>query len=420
LDIGSGFEQHSQTVIDKLLGDANGLTARGPAREEPVDLQSEEGIMSVAQRVVDSLVAIVNANTAYNQDVMEISAKVSCIMDAAMNMLGRESPSPVMTNGTKLVHPDEFKNPSTFLKIYGDPLCFSNQGPLPKRGRSGNWECPRCRNVNFPRRFRCNKCSTARDDHGDRIVSDYAKQVYERYMSKSSLPPPAHNPRNSVQGIPPQPNHISPNRHPDNNISGNPNQDPMRFREPSAMSQNNRNRPSPPPVPSTYPINWRSDPRNRGPGDRRETLEHDEQYSHPRQFRKASSHSDNSGMNGHADGTVIFSRNVSVHKYLDGKAREHSDRTANSQPRNWNQAMESNRSMDFMPKPKTDPERSSATGDHVKQPQFGREAFSSADTYNAGSDYDRGPNRGKDYSNYVGFCSAFTRMGSDRSDSRDN
>lgn len=82
----------------------------------------------------------------------------------------------------KLVHPDEFKNASTFLKIYGDPLCFTKNGPLPKKGRNGNWECSKCNNVNFPRRFRCNMCSTTRDEEGDRVVSEYARQVYERYI----------------------------------------------------------------------------------------------------------------------------------------------------------------------------------------------------------------------------------------------
>ena len=82
----------------------------------------------------------------------------------------------------KLVHPDEFKNPSTFLKIYGDPLCFAKNGPLPKKGRNGNWECSKCTNVNFPRRFRCNMCGTGRGEEGDWIVAEYARQVYERYL----------------------------------------------------------------------------------------------------------------------------------------------------------------------------------------------------------------------------------------------
>ncbi|EZG50648.1 putative zinc-finger Ran-binding domain protein [Gregarina niphandrodes] len=85
-------------------------------------------------------------------------------------------------SGVKLVHPDEFKNPSTFLKIYGDPLCFSRLGPLPKKDRNGNWECQDCGNVNFPRRFRCNMCQKARSPEGDQLVAEYAAQVYERYQ----------------------------------------------------------------------------------------------------------------------------------------------------------------------------------------------------------------------------------------------
>eukprot|EP00923_Selenidium_pygospionis_P013095 GHVN01022621.1.p1 GENE.GHVN01022621.1~~GHVN01022621.1.p1 ORF type:complete len:260 (-),score=64.39 GHVN01022621.1:273-938(-) len=161
-----------------------------------------------------------------------------------------------------LAHPDEFKNPSSFLKIYGDPLCMmTNQGasftssitptlptssitptsltssitptsltsPIPPfsptlsttptslnsiltaapaastiglsalsehspsvvtddlhllnpiKGKNGNWACLRCSNINFPRRFRCNKCSERRNDEGDEIVREYAMTVYSQF-----------------------------------------------------------------------------------------------------------------------------------------------------------------------------------------------------------------------------------------------
>eukprot|EP00918_Siedleckia_nematoides_P089137 GHVU01195990.1.p1 GENE.GHVU01195990.1~~GHVU01195990.1.p1 ORF type:complete len:372 (+),score=42.17 GHVU01195990.1:3507-4622(+) len=90
---------------------------------------------------------------------------------------------------TVLAHPDEFKNPSSFLKIYGDPLCRDGKGPgdsgnLPNltKGLNGNWTCRNCSNVNFPRRFRCNKCSAQRDEEGDRSVAEYAKQVYRQHV----------------------------------------------------------------------------------------------------------------------------------------------------------------------------------------------------------------------------------------------
>lgn len=112
---------------------------------------------------------------------------------------------------TMLAHPDEFKNPSSFLKIYGDPLCgkqapsgnqsppigtigtpshdfqagnvgagFSNINPM--KGQNGNWACCKCSNVNFPRRFRCFKCGEYRDEVGDKIVAEYAKHVYLHHL----------------------------------------------------------------------------------------------------------------------------------------------------------------------------------------------------------------------------------------------
>ncbi|KAH8582900.1 little finger domain containing [Cryptosporidium sp. chipmunk genotype I] len=113
---------------------------------------------------------------------------------------------------TMLAHPDEFKNPSSFLKIYGDPLCgkqpsngnqgshlmgnlggqthefqtgnsgagFANANPM--KGQNGNWACCKCSNVNFPRRFRCFKCGEYRDEIGDKIVAEYAKHVYLHHL----------------------------------------------------------------------------------------------------------------------------------------------------------------------------------------------------------------------------------------------
>eukprot|EP00922_Rhytidocystis_sp_ex-Travisia-forbesii_P041159 GHVS01061429.1.p1 GENE.GHVS01061429.1~~GHVS01061429.1.p1 ORF type:complete len:693 (+),score=144.34 GHVS01061429.1:359-2437(+) len=82
-----------------------------------------------------------------------------------------------------LAHPAEFKNPSSFLKIYGDPMCANGMGAkTPLRGAHGNWVCTKCDCVNFPRRFRCNKCETYRDARGDDVVSSYARFVYEQHL----------------------------------------------------------------------------------------------------------------------------------------------------------------------------------------------------------------------------------------------
>ncbi|KAL8443752.1 hypothetical protein Emag_005836 [Eimeria magna] len=93
-----------------------------------------------------------------------------------------------------LAHPDEFRNPSSFLKIYGDPLCSlspSSAAALvagntnsPTANRDGNWVCCFCNNINFPRRFRCNKCNELRGPEGDKIVAEYARAVYAHHTER--------------------------------------------------------------------------------------------------------------------------------------------------------------------------------------------------------------------------------------------
>ncbi|KAL8435527.1 hypothetical protein ACSSS7_002454 [Eimeria intestinalis] len=93
-----------------------------------------------------------------------------------------------------LAHPDEFRNPSSFLKIYGDPLCslspssaaalIAGNTNSPTANRDGNWVCCYCNNINFPRRFRCNKCNELRGPEGDKIVAEYARAVYAHHTER--------------------------------------------------------------------------------------------------------------------------------------------------------------------------------------------------------------------------------------------
>lgn len=95
-----------------------------------------------------------------------------------------------------LAHPDEFRNPSSFLKIYGDPLCSlspasaaaflagGSSSTSPAANRDGNWVCTCCNNINFPRRFRCNKCNEPRGPEGDKIVAEYARAVYTHHAER--------------------------------------------------------------------------------------------------------------------------------------------------------------------------------------------------------------------------------------------
>lgn len=107
-------------------------------------------------------------------------------------------PSDVLRIGGKhfgaplvLAHPEEFKNPSSFLKVYGDPLCSKSMMSAEAkalsnvtvvRGQNGNWGCGRCGNINYPRRFRCNKCNELRNAQGDAVVAEYVLAVYERHL----------------------------------------------------------------------------------------------------------------------------------------------------------------------------------------------------------------------------------------------
>ncbi|EPT26787.1 putative zinc-finger Ran-binding domain, related protein [Toxoplasma gondii TgCatPRC2] len=86
-----------------------------------------------------------------------------------------------------LVPPENLKNPSSFLKIYGDPLCFAGSRNL-VAGCRGNWKCAKCGTVNFPRRFRCKQCDKERDEEGHRIVLEYAKTVYQQYLAAGLWP----------------------------------------------------------------------------------------------------------------------------------------------------------------------------------------------------------------------------------------
>jgi hypothetical protein len=94
---------------------------------------------------------------------------------------GRRNGAPIV-----LAHPEEFKNPSSFLKVYGDPLCIhlNDEKTVTSilRGKNGNWGCQRCGNVNYPRRFRCNKCNELRSAKGDAVVSEYVLNVYEQHV----------------------------------------------------------------------------------------------------------------------------------------------------------------------------------------------------------------------------------------------
>ncbi|EEA04850.1 uncharacterized protein CMU_039170 [Cryptosporidium muris RN66] len=189
------------TVTEKYSGESNHnnnlnsltmIKAKDLTDKLVIDLVKENQSLNVIEAATEILqCALANLGIKYNKDSLTSG-------NWSPNTLGVGGPN--FAAPTMLAHPDEFKNPSSFLKIYGDPLCGKtpsnthqtqvlNQnnsstfsGVNPMKGQNGNWACVKCSNVNFPRRFRCFKCGEYRDETGDRIVADYAKQVYLHHL----------------------------------------------------------------------------------------------------------------------------------------------------------------------------------------------------------------------------------------------
>lgn len=149
----------SKEVADKVVGDLSG------------DMDPTQSAIEVLKTSLAML--------GYSVDQADPSKGEERVVDRDVPIQGLGGPH--FSAPTMLAHPDEFKNPSSFLKIYGDPLC-GGAGNNPVKGQNGNWTCSKCQNVNFPRRFRCNKCNEYRDAEGDEIVSEYSKTVYHQHL----------------------------------------------------------------------------------------------------------------------------------------------------------------------------------------------------------------------------------------------
>jgi len=50
----------------------------------------------------------------------------------------------------------------------------SKKGRAPKVGESGNWACPKCGNVNFGSRDRCNRCDSGKDGGAGGFAPSYS------------------------------------------------------------------------------------------------------------------------------------------------------------------------------------------------------------------------------------------------------
>ncbi|KAH8742094.1 hypothetical protein FG386_003421 [Cryptosporidium ryanae] len=209
-------------IVEKLI-----LDIVNSNRQQNVSINGVfDQVSEILTLALSSLGSKFNKNTIYTKNKSRSDSSVQSLQ-AQNNNWGQNSlgvGGPNFAAPTMLAHPDEFKNPSSFLKIYGDPLCGksttgsgsnnnssqnttgSNSGICttdlsgqsvnptnngntqfaninnPTKGQNGNWACSKCNNVNFPRRFRCFKCGEYRDEAGDKIVAEYAKHVYLHHL----------------------------------------------------------------------------------------------------------------------------------------------------------------------------------------------------------------------------------------------
>lgn len=149
----------------------------------------EANVRVVAKQTVDGLLLQFQQQgfadpRAAAHESLQMSLNVLGMPAASIPIASAEASLP-LPGPQVILSPDEFKNPSSFLRCYGDPLAATaprHGGCIPESNQDGNWRCERCGNVNFPRRQRCHKCQETRGPNGDAIVLRYCLRVYEQLL----------------------------------------------------------------------------------------------------------------------------------------------------------------------------------------------------------------------------------------------
>lgn len=164
---------------------------KAPRATEPLP----ESPRSRIRRLEEANIRVVGKQTAdalllqfQQQGFSDPGAAAHECLRVSIELLGKPPPNTVLSGAEPglavqvLLSPEEFKNPSSFLRVYGDPLaasagrCGRHQ---PESHQDGNWRCEQCGNINFPRRQRCHKCHDPRGPSGDAIVMQYCLRVHE-------------------------------------------------------------------------------------------------------------------------------------------------------------------------------------------------------------------------------------------------
>lgn len=205
--VGAGGNASEKLPATTVAPSSNAqVAASALMREEPTDLcqtlDSAKTLLKTSLAALTSARSTIRGSQHMGDTQLEallaasvdaVAAAVNVLAPGYLDMIAEErcnsNKRPMM-----LAHPDEFKNPSSFLKIYGDPQCnVPPQHALrlhPRKSKDGNWECVVCKNINYPRRFRCNnpRCKALRGQEGDKLVGDYARQVFHLYLTKYKHP----------------------------------------------------------------------------------------------------------------------------------------------------------------------------------------------------------------------------------------
>jgi len=167
-----------------------------PKLSEPSHLDSprsrirrleEANIRAVGKQTADALLLQFQQQgfsdpRAAAQECLRVSTDLLLGKPATVRSIASKDTTSAVQGPMVLLSPDEFKNPSSFLRVYGDPLAAAAQrcgGGQPESHQDGNWRCEQCNNVNYPRRQRCHKCSAVRGASGDAIVLQYCLRVYD-------------------------------------------------------------------------------------------------------------------------------------------------------------------------------------------------------------------------------------------------
>lgn len=146
----------AKDVADKLLLDFRSLGSLTPAKDS---LDVLEAALSIVQR---RSISDENGHSLVCQR-----------MEASSNVCAP----------TMLAHPDEFKNPSSFLRVYGSGSMLADLKASNAPITIATWKCHKCSQTDIPGdECRCFKCDATRDVSAEEAVLGNAAAIYQLHL----------------------------------------------------------------------------------------------------------------------------------------------------------------------------------------------------------------------------------------------